>query len=235
MARRSCFLALALVWLVSPLVVAEEPYTAYLPVVHQNYCAWCAVPTLLAPADASTLDTLMPELHWDSGDDPRATRAWVKIARDPDFHDVVATAYGRSWTQGVHRFRFSNIRLDPGTTYWWRVQLQYPEVWGPPSTWSFTTPTDGVVPPPPQQLAPPDGTVLTSLPVALQWVPLEGALEYWLNWKVQGQWGSNFIRVAGTNAWLSGLEPRTTYEWWVRALNQYAVSDPSEVWTFTTP
>jgi hypothetical protein len=211
-------------------------YTVYLPVVQNEYCPWCAVPTLLAPANGSTVDTLMPQFSWDSGDDPRATRAWLRVSRDAAFTEVAAMAYGRSWAQGVHHYRFGNIRLDPATTYWWRVQLQYPEIMAPPSpAWTFTTPAGGVVPPPPVLLAPPDGTTLTTLPVTLQWAPVEGALDYWLHWKVQGPGGSTSIPVEGTEARLSGFEPRTTYEWWVLTRNQYAVSDPSEVWTFTTP
>ena len=116
-------------------------YTVYLPVVQHAHCSWCAVPMLLAPPDGSTVDTLTPEFHWDSGDDPQATRGWLRVASDASFTEVVAMAYSRSWAQGVHQYQFGLIDFDPGTTYWWRVQLQYSDIVGPPSpAWTFTTP-----------------------------------------------------------------------------------------------
>ena len=53
--------------------------------------------------------------------------------------------------------------------------------------------------------------------------------------KETGAGASTTTTVLGTWAQLSGFELATTYEWWAQARNQYVVSDPSEVCTFTTP
>jgi hypothetical protein len=188
-------------------------------------------PTLLGPPDGGTLDTRIPLLQWDSGNNPNATAVHLEIWRDPELTDW-AYGFGSSYdTQGVHEFRL-NMNLDPATTHYWRGYLTCGITQGPYSAlWSFTTGSGGTILPAPELIAPANGTTLPGTTAIVEWSPVAGAVEYWV-------WFSGGGSDRGTPTWDTqdtlSLSPNTTYEWWVQARNDYALGTESDHWQFTT-
>ena len=59
--------------------------TIYLPSIFQNYVPSTAMPTLLSPANGAALNTIVPLLRWDSGDDPGATEFNYEASKTTTF------------------------------------------------------------------------------------------------------------------------------------------------------
>ncbi|HQE93470.1 MAG TPA: fibronectin type III domain-containing protein [Anaerolineae bacterium] len=209
-------------------------FTSYLPAVFKGYGACSTIPTLMSPANGSSLSTLIPLFQWDSGNDPNATQLRLQVAKDPDFTQGVWSLWHGSGT-GVGEFRFSR-NLDPARAYYWRAWLLCGDTAGPYSdVWSFTTGSGGTILPAPTLVAPPNGSAVPTTTVTLQWSPVGGAVEYLVRWREVGQGGYNSDWVAETQTTIGWLSANTTYEWWVSARNDYAIGADSETWQFTTP
>jgi len=228
--------SIAVVLVVSGAVAAGAPpalgYTTYLPVVLKSVGAACSVrPTLINPANGSTLDTLVPLYVWNDGGDPAGTSARLQIAHDAAFTHGAGSL--RSSMRGEHEFRFST-NLDPGSTYYWRAWVMCGDVQGPYSeVWSFTTGSGGTIPPAPALTAPANSSTLPSTTVTLQWASVPGTVEYLVRWRRPDQSGYNYEWTSEPQL-VTWLEPHTTYEWWVSARNDYAIGTDSPVWQFTT-
>jgi hypothetical protein len=209
------------------------PYYVYLPLIFKS-CETCSTaPTLLAPANGSTLDTLLPLFRWDAGNNPNATNVRIMIDEDADFaHYALWINAGPT---GIGEFRCP-YNLDPATTYYWRAWLICSECQGPyTETWSFTTGSGGTILPAPNLVAPANGSTLPSLPTVLQWSAVSGADEYRVYWRELGSGGYTYTIVTVTQYSNYYLETSLTYEWWVAAINHYAVGADSVKWQFTTP
>jgi hypothetical protein len=212
-------------------------HVIHLPVVVYPCFHCCDGPVLLSPPNGGNLDTLAPLFRWDNGANPTGETVRGEVARDPGFAPGDMAA-GMSFpvTPGEQEFR-CRTNFDPDTVLYWRfffvcsggAQGPYSEVW------SFTTGSGGTYPQAPELTAPEDGSTVSSDPVILQWVEVDGSLEYLVHWRKAGQMGffSTFTEVP--QAELGGLDPGTTYEWWVRARNGYAYGYDSEMWQFTIP
>jgi hypothetical protein len=210
-------------------------FTTRLPAVFRGYAACSTIPTLISPLDGSDLDTLVPLLTWDSGDNPNATTLHLQVAKASDFTRDAWSWSSKYSTIGVNAYRFGR-NLDPNTIYFWRAWLDCGETVGAYSdVWSFTTGSGGTILPAPALIAPTDGSTLTALPVTLQWSAVDGAAEYRVRWQQVGQGSSHSRWATGTQTVVSGLETDATYEWWVSARNDYALGDSSVAWQFTTP
>jgi hypothetical protein len=210
------------------------PYYYYLPILFNNHMTCSAIPTLLAPANGSTLNTLIPLFRWDLGSDPSTTTSRIEVATDSGMEDWIwaLTTYQ---TMGIAEYRDSD-NFDPARTYYWRGRLNCGETQGPyTETWSFTTGSGGVIPPAPNLIAPANGSTIPSLDTVFQWSAVSGATEYRLSWRELGDTGYSDTSVTGTQNQLYGLAVSTTYEWWVTAVNNYAVGLDSAIWQFTTP
>ncbi len=93
----------------------------YLPLIMNSSVPCSPPPTLISPANESTLDTLIPVFQWENGDVPDAISFRMQIARDIDFTEIVRSLWS-SGTPGIHEFQFPS-NLDPSTTYYWRAWL----------------------------------------------------------------------------------------------------------------
>lgn len=209
-------------------------FTTYLSAVFKGYGGCSTIPTLIGPANGSTLNTLIPLFQWDSGNNPNATLLRLQVANDPGFTQVVSSLwYGRGTGAGQFRFPYN---FSPATTYYWRAWLLCGDTAGPYSdVWSFTTGSGGTILPAPTLVAPGNGSTVPTTTVTLQWSSVSGAVEYLVHWRKVGEGGYSYQWVSDTQTTISWLSINTTYEWWVSARNDYAIGADSETWQFTTP
>jgi hypothetical protein len=205
----------------------------YLPILFKDYTPCTTIPTLLSPPDGDDIYTLNPFFTWNNGVDPNATESVIQYAEDDNFHQesYLTTSY---YLPGIYKIRFP-WNLEPGTTYYWRVRLTCKNTQGLYSeVWSFTTSATGTILPAPTLISPANGSTIPSTLATLQWSPVVGALEYGVYWKKIGQQITYIMRVSGTQANIQ-VTPNSSYLWWIRAINDYALGDESVEWYFYTP
>jgi hypothetical protein len=206
-------------------------FRIYLPAVFRGYAGCTTLPALISPANGSTLSTISPLYVWDRGTNPAAIGLRLQVATDVAFTQVVNSlgAYGNAAPQ----FRWPS-NLQPGSTYYWRAQLDCGNMRGPyTEVWSFTTGSEGTVLPAPTLLEPANGATTPGPFVTVKWAAVEGAVEYVLFWRKASEAYPGFEWQTGTQK-ASGWARDTTYVWWVAARNDYAVGPESEHWEFTT-
>jgi hypothetical protein len=206
---------------------------SYLPILYKDYTPCATIPTLLSPPNGDNIDTLNPYFSWNNGSDPNATESVIQYAKDIAFQQDswLTTSY---YLPGIYQIRFP-WNLEPGTTYYWRVRLTCRNTRGPFSAvWSFTTSASGVILPAPNLISPAYGSTIPSTLANLRWSPVDGAAEYGVYWKKIGQPITYIMRVSATQANIQ-VAYNSSYEWWVRAVNDYALGDVSAVWYFYTP
>jgi len=217
-------------------VTCQDPgaFNIYLPLI-RNGSPCLNAPTLLDPANGSSLDNLIPLFRWDNGNDPNVTRLHLEVARDAGFTQRLIS-FTSGGSGGIREFRFSR-NFDPSATLYWRTYLECGTTQSPYSAvWSFTTGSGGTILPAPNLLAPADDTILPSLPVNLEWSAVSGAVEYIVHWTLTGQGGYSYSMATDTNFTIGwGLSPNATYDWWITARNAYAWGVDSVKWQFTTP
>lgn len=212
-------------------------FTVYLPLitnalVEETGCS--SVPELLSPVDGSDLDTRIPLYRVRLPEDPDATTLRLEVASDPDFENRATGLWSGAWS-GVREHRFW-YNLEPETQYYWRAWVVCGEEQGPyTEVWSFTAGSSGEIPSAPMLTSPTDGSLLTSMPVTLSWSAVPGAEQYKACWRTAEGGGTYCWITADTQVTTDRPDPSATYEWWVEARNDYAVSAESERWEFTTP
>ncbi len=185
---------------------------------------------LTAPANSSRGHTGAVTLAWSASQG--ATSYAVSVARDAGFTQVLASS-----TLTQTSFALTGSTLDPGTTYFWRVEARNTTghrlvgpssfvMLGKPGAFSLLTPTDNANPAP--------------SPVVLTWTPSVDAAAY----RVEVATDAGFLnRVVNrgnlttpTAALLpSELQPGTRYFWRVTASNaiDFTGSSPTSR-SFTT-
>ena len=94
--------------------VAQISSQAYLPLVVNGAEACAITPTLIAPANGSQLDTLLPVFQWEIGSDPSTTRVRLEVARDSAFLDIQGS-YVLTQKEGTFEQRVRG-NLRPATT-----------------------------------------------------------------------------------------------------------------------
>ena len=213
-------------------------FTVYLPLTLNAFDASACSnpPTLVRPLNNSRVDSLWPLYEWNWRNNPGATETHFEIALDAAF------SQRRYWSQStVHgttdkpTFTRPFYNLIPDTVYYWRVFLKcgsdrtlYSDVW------SFTPNSGGIILPPPELLAPPNGAQSSTPTVTLRWSPLSGATQYMARYRPIGGFETSRV-ISDTSVSVGPLGAATMYEWWVSGINDYAVGSPSTRWRFTTP
>ncbi len=205
----------------------------YLPLIGTGPRPCSVPPTLVSPANGSSLDTLIPLFEWNSGNDPAATIFLLEVARDPGFTQVVSSlGYGSG--QGPGNIRFWT-NFDPATTYYWRAWLMCGQDVESPSSevWTFTSGSGGTILPAPNLVAPTNETLLPGIDTTLQWEAVAGAVEYQVQWRKIG--GGGYVQFTNNLIYTPyALIAGTSYEWWIAARNDYAWGTNSALWNFTT-
>ena len=216
----------------------KQPYRTNLPLVLKNTFSngsCSTIPTLLSPANSTSLNTIAPLIRWNNGNNSSATTIRVQIAKNVNFSPLSFELWSFP-TSGDDEYRFT-INYDLSTTYYWRAWLMCGNVQGPYSAvWSFTTGAGGTILPEPTLIAPIHGSTVPSTTITLQWSAVPGAVEYLVKWRKSGQGGGSSVQwVNNTQITISGLDKTTSYEWWVYARNDYAIGTSSSTWLFITP
>jgi len=124
--------------------------------------------------------------------------------------------------------------LNAGTTYYWRVSarnLYGSSPWS--EVWSFTT---LAVPAQVVLASPPNGAIMSDLPVICEWFPSAPLVDrYWFEWDTDSTFNGSRVDSLGTDtsAIPSPFQNDQIYYWKVRAHNEAGWGEFSEVWTFT--
>ncbi len=202
----------------------------------------CSVPpTLVGPANGTTLDNLVPLFQWRPIVDLNATVMVLEVATDTSFSNtslVASISFGPAsaiWTNGGTRLPGN---LNPSTIYYWRTFVVCGNRQGPYSpTWSLKSgPPGGPLLPPPDLSLPLSGTTIPPNSVTLQWTTVTNALDYLVVWYPASAASSfDFAYVNGTSLTIGPLQENTTYDWYVQARNSYADgTPPNPAWEFST-
>lgn len=205
-------------------------------------------PIPVSPANGSVIDTLLPDLEIRFPISGVSLIYNVEWSRDPQFHGYRGSSRCEIVDTSMTRSFQVRENLEPGTVYYWHSNAAYiPDCaldwdkfarWGPWSEpWSFTTRSDGVILPGPQLLSPPDGSRVSELTPTVSWQPVSGGRGYYVYWREFGTtgWRSHGepYRPTFTSDQLWNIRLGKTYEWWVRAVNDYAYGEDSSHWTFS--
>jgi hypothetical protein len=200
------------------------------------------VPTLLSPANGSTVDTLLPTLTFSgSAVDPSITGAQLEL-----FSYSTSTFYD-SWIYQPPEYVSFSItprgNLTAGATYYWRAS--YGCGWNkftgittfsqPSFAWSFTTASRALAAAP-QLLSPANGTSTLSSEVTFQWTPVPGAVSYTLHcFRASESYDWGYPTTANGPQQTLWLYAGHTYRWWVQATDSYGYGYISDTWLVTTP
>jgi hypothetical protein len=187
-------------------------------------------PTLIAPDNGASLDTLIPLFKWQNATVPDLTNAHLEIALEPGFAQITERYYTRVSTT-PQSLQFTK-NFNPSTTYYWRMWYEINGQAGPYSeVRSFTTGANGLILPAPSLTSPENGGTVSGPNVTLSWAMLAGADEYLLKFTPQG--GSGFTSYwTVSNQQVVHLQPGV-YDWWVAARNSYAIGADSPIWQVT--
>jgi hypothetical protein len=200
-----------------------------------------AAPDLAAPENGVVTVSLAPTLSWT----PLITGTYLlQVSTNPAFDPGVATLDISDTVKitSFQQFYYTpTSNLSSVTTFYWRVGAPQSQGYAFSQIRSFTTPVknNNLLPKPVQLIAPADHATLPSTDVTLIWQPVPGAIEY----RVRTYDANNVLfnpatdDLPGSTNTLSasGLTPGMTYNWKVRALNQYGWGPYSAIHYFTVP
>ena len=130
------------------------------------------VPSLLSPADNSTVNTLLPPLRIDAGVSNVQISPNIRVARDPNFNQTVEYMTFCGWSRPSSLFQYIPFEnFEPDTRYYWRARSAYgnacgnrsPEwsAWSP--AWSFVSGSNGAILPGPQLVSPANGSTIPDI------------------------------------------------------------------------
>ncbi|NIP43824.1 MAG: hypothetical protein GWN76_08295, partial [candidate division Zixibacteria bacterium] len=152
----------------------EATHSAYLPVIYHSFPP--TIPVQISPENGAVLDTLIPDLVIDGGENPP--------------YDIIRVYLGTSrYTMTpIHHLQSTadtlvlNSNLEPATEYFWRLcfvddvdgaDLQCSLIW------SFTTGSGGIIPGIPTLSSPEDGATGIELDnISVSWEAVDNALLY---------------------------------------------------------
>lgn len=198
-------------------------------IIFKNGIAPPTAPVLISPANGSTGLTLTPTFIWYSINN--VTSYKIEISLTSGFSSILDSA---NVTTNQYTMAFG--KLNPSTTYYWRVNATNSNGTGPySSVWSFTTLS---VPPAPTLISPANNSIGVSLTPTLYWGSISGITNY----KVQVSLTSSFTSLIDsaviTNNYYvipqGKFQYNTIYYWRVNATNSNGTGPWSAVWNFRT-
>lgn len=187
-------------------------------------------PILNAPANGDTGVSKSPVLSWNASSG--AASYGLQVATSNSFFPA-SMIHSQTGLTGASQ---SVLGLDPGATYYWRVNavnLAGASVWS--ETWSFTT-TTNPAPEPPALSWPANGELNAGTSPVLLWRSSYGAASYTLQISPYSDFRGlvyNQVGLPDTSRTVSGLDSLTTYYWRVNATNINGTSNWSAFRAFT--
>jgi hypothetical protein len=185
-------------------------------------------PTLIAPIDGSTGQSITPTLTWSTVSDAATYHVQVSTANTfPTILTEDSTLTSAAKTLSG---------LANGTQYYWRVRTKNVgriSAWTSP--WGFTTII--AIPQMPTLTAPVDGATGQSITPTLTWSTVSGATTYHVQVSTDNTFATILTEdstLTSTSKALSSLVNSTQYYWRVRAKNAGGVSNWTSPWSFIT-
>lgn len=185
-------------------------------------------PVLLSPSDGAIDVILSPTLSWNANSG--ATTYTLQVSTSNSFSSFVFNQSSTTTNKQI-------MGLTNSTTYYWRVNTTNNYGTSIPSVvWSFTT---GAPPAPPTLLTPVDGATDISLSPTLTWNASDGATSYNLQAATDNSFSGSSLVVNQnvgnvTSKQLNSLSSSKTYFWKIAVVNNYGISDWSNVRAFAT-
>ncbi|NIW45887.1 MAG: hypothetical protein GWN30_14415, partial [Gammaproteobacteria bacterium] len=213
--------------------IEPDEYKSYLPILFKPNLNCPTIPILLSPTNKENVNTLIPTLTWDSGNDPKVTAAEIEIIHVNSGSSLEVE--NEAWKTGVNSY-IPRENLEKAETYLWRVRLRCGDTWGDYSLQrSFTPVYEGAILPASKLISPADGSTVDSTVVTFQWSAIPGAIEYTVH--IADNDLPFFVPIVTTpNTQVTlNLDSSTTYLWRVTARDNNAYGQESETWEFTTP
>ena len=222
-------------------LIDETTYLFFLPLIMTSGVPPCSLrPTLISPANSTTLETIAPVFHWDNGIDSSITSVILQVASDPAFTENLRTLdYSTGFGEKQHQF---DTNFETGTQYYWRTWLKcQDDTLASPSSpvWTFTTPAEATVLDAPTLLEPANEEEVAECPVDLKWEAVDDAMRYRIRYSdaadgFDTSW--TFIEIEETEyAFPCQDYDDETITWAVTAIGAQAIGTESGPWTFDTP
>lgn len=204
------------------------------------------IPILLDP-HAKDLDTLVPVFEWEINDSLHPyTFIYIYLSTDENFPPDKTISMWEWADKGSTK---SRMNLQDDTTYYWYAAYDYPfyDGWiigrnSPYKHFSTGSLSQGEILDAPTLVFPVD-VVIKDEEIQLQWEVVPGAAyyegyalypwyfdEYWNDWV----YGGYYINTVANNFLIDTLIPNTEYLWYVRAVNDFAYGQQSDIAYFTT-
>ncbi len=184
-------------------------------------------PVLIAPINLAVNQSVNPNLSWNASVGAATYRVQVST-----LNTFATTVFNDSTVTGTSQ---PLTGLNPGTTYFWRVNAKNVAGTSPYSTRSFTT--AATIPLPPVLSAPADASIDIKLNPTLIWFSSVGATSYRLQLDTSQAFAAPVLddsTITILQQPLVGLKTNTTYYWRMNAKNSGGTSAYSTIWRFTT-
>jgi hypothetical protein len=209
----------------APLAAADCPSEGcrqFLPIIFRS-----PTPILIAPSEGELTVSLAPKFSWT----PAITGTYqIQVSVDSTFNPDVARLeiddiIDVTTLQTQEYTPIANI--NSATIFYWRVGAPVNGGYAYSAARRLTTPVKNskLLPLPVQLLSPPNNTKLSSSSVTLSWQASANVIEYRVRMadptdKILNSGTAN-LPSTQTSFLATGLKPGVTYNWKVKALNQY--------------
>ncbi len=188
-------------------------------------------PTLLAPADGSTGTSLTPTLSWNQVNN--ASSYEVQVSSSSPFSSLIISVANINTTS----YNVPNDRLNPQTTYYWRVKCK---IGNQTSNWTMRSFKTLALASGPTLLSPSHWSTFEEINPTLDWTDVSGAVSY----RLQISRNNSFTDIFYDDSNISQSQftvPNdlflysSYYSWRVYAIfNNNQLTNWSSGWTFRT-
>jgi len=215
--------------------------TIYLPIATAPTIP--EAPTLVAPANGDSLNTLIPTFAWKVALHAEVAQGGSCLTFDTN-PDALDGCWASGWVgaSGILE-EIAWFNFEPDTLYYWRVghvyDYDYDNIYWSETRSFRTGQAGGAIPAAPILYGPLDGSSTPQNNLFLEWNSVLGALKYSVSVHRPDGSGYGWSEIPDTyldlrsNSYSDVFSPGGPYEWSVAARNDYAWGQDSNVWTFS--